>query len=157
MKGAALLIILLGLSASAGYFLGYRRAGLTGATAEQTLLEGEFARSMSGVVLEGSFTTEGSAQTPPRVERYTIEGVDKLAGDHWLFRARLEFGDTDVTLPIPVRVLWAGDTPVVTLTDLGLPGVGTFTARVVFYRDRYAGLWWSPESGGQQFGRILRE
>jgi hypothetical protein len=52
--------------------------------------------------------------------------------------------------------MWAGDTPVVTLTDAEIPGVGTFTARVVFFRDHYSGMWWHGETGGNQFGRILR-
>ena len=29
----------------------------------------------------------------------------------------------------------------VSMTDLGLPGLGTYTARVAFYRDSYAGIW----------------
>jgi hypothetical protein len=44
----------------------------------------------------------------------------------------------------------------VTLTDADIPGVGTFTARVVFFRDHYSGMWWHGETGGNQFGRILR-
>lgn len=52
---------------------------------------------------------------------------------------------------------FAGDTPMVTLTDASLPGLGTFTARVLFYRDRYAGLWWGTDSSGHQLGRLVRE
>jgi hypothetical protein len=33
-------------------------------------------------------------------------------------------------VPIPLIVRWAGDTPVITLTDLTIPGVGTFTTRL---------------------------
>ena len=37
----------------------------------------------------------------------------------------------------------------VSMTDLGLPGLGTYTARVAFYRDSYAGMWWGGKHGGK--------
>ena len=51
---------------------------------------------------------------------------------------------------------WAGDTPVISLTDASVPGLGTFSARVLFYEDRYAGTWSHGDVGGNQFGRIVR-
>ena len=72
-----------------------------------------------------------------------------------MIHARIEYGGHDVTVPIPVRIEWAGDTPVISLTDVEVPGLGTFTARVLFYRGRYAGTWQHGETGGSQFGRIL--
>lgn len=157
MKRLILPLVIAAIAAGLGYFFGYRSGSEGLVDEERARLEADFARSMSGVILEGAFTTEGRTNASPRVERYTIQNVRKLAGDHWVFEARLQFGETDVTLPVPVRVLWAGDTPVVTLTEAGIPGVGTFTARVLFYRDRYAGLWWGGTAGGQQFGRLLRD
>ena len=47
-----------------------------------------------------------------------------------------------------------GDTPMITLTDLAVPTLGTFTARVFFYGDRYAGTWQHGNVGGHMFGRI---
>jgi hypothetical protein len=40
------------------------------------------------------------------------------------------------------------------LTDLEIPGVGTYTARVFFYEDRYAGTWQGGRVGGHMFGRV---
>jgi len=34
--------------------------------------------------------------------------------------------------------------------------MGTFTARVVLYRDQYAGTWSGEKSGGQMFGKIVK-
>ena len=62
--------------------------------------------------------------------------------------------DKDVTVPIPLEIKWAGDTPVITLTDLAIPSLGTFTARVVIYDGRYAGTWQHGQVGGHLFGRI---
>jgi len=91
-----------------------------------------------------------------RSERYEIEKVVKRSADIWTFHARIQFGDTDVTLPVPVKLLWAGDTPVVSVTDLGLPGLGSYTARVLFYGDSYAGTWSGRNHGGSMFGRLER-
>jgi len=55
-----------------------------------------------------------------------------------------------------VTIKWAGDTPVIEITDLSLPGMGTYTARVVLYRGQYAGTWSGRGgAGGQLFGKIL--
>ena len=134
---------------------------------EQEALEKAFEDSMRGAVLVGNFTVfgnDGASEEPegegPRVnlraERYEIEKAVKQVGDIWTFHARIKFGDTDVTVPVPVKLSWAGDTPMVSVTDLGIPGVGTYTARVAFYRDAYAGMWWGKTHGGNMFGRIER-
>jgi len=44
---------------------------------------------------------------------------------------------------------------VITLTDLTRPGMGTYTARVLLYRDQYAGTWSGNNAGGQMFGKIV--
>ncbi len=111
---------------------------------------------MSNVVLDGSFTVNRGDETHERREKYTIASVSKVGGDIWLFQARIQYGDHDVTVPVPVKLLWAGDTPVVSLTDASIPGLGTFTARVLFYRDSYAGFWQHGDVSGNQFGRIVR-
>ena len=120
---------------------------------EQEKLEREFQQSMAGVVLEGHFTLDGKKGL--NEERYEIETVSRMPGGFWVFHARIQYGDKDVTVPVPVKLLWAGDTPVVSLTDATIPGVGTFTARVLFYRGQYVGTWSSGTHGGQQFGRIV--
>ncbi len=122
---------------------------------EQEKREREFQESMTGVVLEGHFTLDGKEGLS--TERYEIEKVSRMPGDFWVFHARIQYGGTDVTVPVPVKILWAGDTPVVSLTDANIPGVGTFTARVLFYRGQYVGTWSSGTHGGQQFGRIVQE
>jgi len=53
----------------------------------------------------------------------------------------MQYRDRDIPLPLPVTIKWAGDTPIITLTDLSIPGMGTYTARVILYRDQSAGTW----------------
>ncbi len=118
--------------------------------------EKQFQEMMSGATLIGHSTRFNKEGLAPGEEHYTIDKVSKLTGDTWLFQARIQYGSHDLPLPIPVTIKWAGDTPVITLTDLKLPGLGTFTARVLLYRDRYAGTWSGGDHGGEMFGKIER-
>jgi len=132
-------------------------AGCSAPTASQESLEKEFEETLSGSVLEGSFTINDREPDRLRTERYEIHGVTKLGAGIWTFNTRIQYGDRDVTLPIPVRVEWAGDTPMVSLTDAEIPGLGTFSARVLFYRGQYAGTWSHGDTVGNQFGRIIKK
>jgi len=119
-------------------------------------LEKKFQETMSGVTLVGSSTRLNKPGLAGD-EKYVIDKVSKMTGDVWLFQAHLRFGSHDLTVPLPLTVKWAGDTPVITLTDLSIPGLGTYTARVLIYRDQYAGTWSGKNEGGQLFGRLVRE
>ncbi len=119
----------------------------------QEELEKQFSARMAHSVLVGRFTVDGKGDVP-KPERYEIESVTKTKDDYWTFLARVKYGNVDAKVPITVKILWAGDTPVVSLTDLTIPGLGTFTARVLFYEDRYAGTWQHGKVGGNLFGNI---
>ena len=115
-----------------------------------------FTESMAGVTLVGN-STRLSREGVFGPEHYYIEGINHVSGDTWLFRTRLRHSGREIPVPIPLSVKWAGDTPVITLTDLSIPGVGTYTARVVLYREQYAGTWSGQNGvGGQLFGKIVR-
>lgn len=115
----------------------------------------QFEEKLSNVKLVGQFTVLGKDDGPLRKEEYTINSVKKMAaGDQWLFMTRIKYGKNDVQVPLPLEVKWAGTTPVITLTDFVVPGLGTFSARVVIYRDKYAGTWSHGKVGGHLFGTI---
>lgn len=118
-------------------------------------LEKQFQESLSGVTLVGGSTRDNHAAISE--EKYTIDKVSKLTGETWLFHTRIQYGSHDVSLPLPLTVKWAGDTPVITLTDLAIPGLGTYTARVMIYRGRYAGTWSGRNAGGQLFGKVVKQ
>lgn len=153
-----------GLAALAGVLVAFAagwlggRAGLGMAVDPASLDEREraFAERMRNVVLEGAFTMDGRGGAP-RPDRYEIASVEKVGDDLWRFNARMVHEGTDVSLPIVVPMRWMADTPVVMLTDYSIPSLGTFTARVFFYRDRYAGTWQHSDGvGGHLFGTITR-
>jgi hypothetical protein len=125
---------------------------------DQAQLDKWFTETMSGATLVGHFTVDGrgSGAGEPKEERYTIQKVTKQQGDYWLFLARIQFGGRDVTIPMRIPVKWAGDTAVISVTDLGFPGLGTYTARVLVYGKQYAGTWSGKDHGGHLWGRIER-
>ena len=125
---------------------------------DQAALEREFQEKMSGAVLVGRFSDAARPDAPPKEERYTIQRVSKIdgGGDRWLFLCRIQFGRNDVAVPLTIPVVWAGDTPVISVTDMMIPGLGTYTARVMIYTDQYAGTWRGGTHGGHLWGRIER-
>ena len=113
----------------------------------------KFEKDMSGVKLLGQFTIDRGGKQAK--EEYTILKVKKLpAKDLWLFTARVKYGKTDLTLPMPIPVKWAGDTPVISMDKLKIPLLGTFSAQVVLDGNRYAGTWQHGKVGGHLFGSI---
>lgn len=118
-------------------------------------LEAAFAATMSGATLLGHFTLDDAPDAPPRPEAYRLGKVEKVGGDVWRFEAEIEYGGKSTRLPLNLEVHWAGDTPVITLTDMTLPMLGTFTSRVVIHGGQYAGLWSGADHGGHLFGRVV--
>lgn len=124
---------------------------------DRATLEKTFEQTMSGATLVGHFTTTGKEDKTLKEEKYTISKVSKVKDDLWLFNVRIQYGNHDATLPLTLEVKWSGDTPVITLTDFAVPGFGSFTCRVLVYRDQYAGTWSASDHGGHLFGRIVKE
>ena len=129
-------------------------------------LEREFEEALTGATLEGvwQMTGEGGLKgsaplTEPKPDKYTISSVKKLTPDLWAIIARIQYGDKDVTVPVPVRVVWAEDTAIITLNDLSIPMIGTYTARVMIHHGFYSGVWYCGEKnyGGVMQGRIVKE
>jgi hypothetical protein len=118
-------------------------------------LEKRFEKAMSGATLIGRFSVDGNENELPKEEKYVISKVTKIGEDLWLFAAKI--GEGKVTIPLPLPVKWAGDTPVISVTKLKVPTMGTYTARVMIYDDHYAGTWDAGDHGGHLWGRLERE
>jgi hypothetical protein len=115
-------------------------------------------KDLTGVKLVGRFTVTGKEETTPKEEEYTITSAMKLTDpDLWMIKARIKYGKTDGVFPIPLLIKWAGDTPIITMTNMEIPGLGTFSTRVIIYEGRYAGTWQHGDVGGHLFGVIKRE
>ncbi len=124
--------------------------------------EKAFAELLTGATLSGHFTMRGQKDSK-ETERYDIVSAEKVQLDpsqkpYWLINARMKFGKVDVVLPVPVNVVWAYDTPVMSLTSATIPGLGSeFGCRILFYENEYAGTWSHGDKGGHMFGEITHE
>ena len=112
---------------------------------------------LTGARLKGKFTILGSEVT--HEDEYVIERAEKVEADEmWAITAKIKYGDKEFALPpIPIEIQWAGDTPVITLTKVSFPGMGTFGARVCIYDGMYAGTWRHDDVVGHMFGVIEKE
>ncbi|HUP81265.1 MAG TPA: hypothetical protein VM260_22125 [Pirellula sp.] len=118
----------------------------------------EFSKYLSGTVLTGVFTVDGKPLDKLHEERYEIKTARKLEGydSLWEIVTRIKYGDKNVELPVEINVEWIGKTPVMVMDSVPLPGLGTFSARVVFHDKKYAGTWKHDAVGGHLFGRVDR-
>jgi hypothetical protein len=120
-----------------------------------TPLEKAFQDSMSNVTLAGRFSRQGGTNLSD--DKYVIDKVTKLKDDLWQVDAVVPFRGQNLKIPISVHIKWAGDTPVIELTDELVPSMGKYTVRLVIYRGQYAGMWSAGEGrGGQMFGTITK-
>ena len=136
-----------------GWVAGSLGFGSTVNRASLSDLERQFADLMKGSVLVGRFIGWGR-EDRQLLERYEISSAEKIGPDAWRFNARIKYGSVDVQLPLVLPLHWAGDTPMITMTDVTIPALGTFSARVFFYGDGYAGTWQHGAVGGWLFGKI---
>jgi hypothetical protein len=153
LKIALVVVVLLAIFAG-GWLVG--RLGIGSAVNPASLSDVErlFTERMRDVRLVGSFTVAGREDRTPRADRYDIESVEKVGDNLWKFNAGMNCCGVNGTIPIVVPMRFNGDTPMIMMTDTSLPGLGTFTVRVFFYGDRYAGTWQHGAFGGLMSGRI---
>ncbi len=123
------------------------------APSEEADRDAAFRQRLENSVWTGRFTVLGRDDLPLVEERYEIRSVEKMdQDDFWKIEARVKYGDRDFTMPFAVQVKWAGNTPVITVDKLFIPGMGTFDARVLIRNDQYAGTWAHDDVRGHMFG-----
>lgn len=126
--------------------------------------EREFKKALTGAMLKGTWQMTGeeglAGKAPlsePRPEVYTIDKVSKASDDYWVITARIQYADKNVYIPVTVRVVWAEDVAMITLDEMALPGLGTYSARVMIHRGFYSGTWFGKNYGGVLSGQILHD
>lgn len=123
---------------------------------KQAEYEQQFEKTMKGAVLIGNFSTiKAGQESTPKKDRYKIVDLKKMPNGYWMFT--FQYGNKPAPIPIPLPVKWAGDTPVISLTDVAIPGLGTFSCRVLFHGNQYAGTWKHGDVVGNMWGVIARE
>jgi hypothetical protein len=119
-----------------------------------TPAEKAFAESMDDVKMIGYFTVGDSKELHD--DAYVIEKIVKVAEGQWNFSARIQYGGRDVKVTLKIPVQFAGDTPVINFIRQTVQGMGTYDARVLFFKGGYAGTWGAGDHGGTMFGKIIR-
>jgi len=123
---------------------------------DRAALEAAFSAKLTGAKLVGRFTADDAPEGRLGTDSYTLGEVRKLENGKWLFQTLIEYGEKSLKVPLVIDIEWAGDTPVITLTDFAVPMMGKFTARVLFYGDQYAGVWSGGGTHrGEMYGKIL--
>ena len=122
----------------------------------QADLDKQFEKTMTNATLAGSYTAgEGK---PAKDDKYTLGSVTKKEGsaDVWVFSATIQFGGRNIAIPLEIPVKWAGDTAVITVDKIGIPGLGQYNARVLIYGEEYIGVWSASDGshGGKLWGKI---
>ncbi|HKQ47289.1 MAG TPA: hypothetical protein VJZ71_04365 [Phycisphaerae bacterium] len=138
------------------------RSDETGRKAGIRRREREFKKALTGATLKGTWQMTGeeglAGKAPlsePRPEVYTIDKVSKASDDYWVITARIQYADKNVYIPVTVRVVWAEDVAMITLDEMALPGLGTYSARVMIHRGFYSGTWFGKNYGGVLSGQIV--
>lgn len=116
--------------------------------------EKQFEDSMNNVKMIGFFTLGDSKELHD--DAYLIEKIAKIADGQWNFTARILYSGRDVKVTLKIPVMFAGDTPVINFIRQTVPGMGTYDARVLFYKGGYAGTWGAGDHGGTMFGKIVK-
>jgi hypothetical protein len=125
------------------------------ATSTELSREQRIVNYLTGSRFIGSYSIDSQGFGALKEEAYTISKVEKLPeADAYRLTARIQYGDTDGEFPMDLKILWAGNTPVITLDQVWIPGLGTFSARVLILKNRYSGTWDHDAVGGHLFGRI---
>ena len=111
---------------------------------------------LEGASLVGQFSVVGTpgAAPPPQPEQYAVSRLERDAEGRWVFNVSMSYAAQQHTMPVPVTIEWAGDTPMITMTEQTIPGLGTFSARVLLYDGLYAGTWKHGQFGGHMWGKI---
>ena len=147
------LVVLLLASFAGGWIAGRTGLGSSVNPASLNDLERQFTERMRDVSLVGAYTV-AAGDRPARADRYDIASVEKVGDNLWRFNANMQCCGVNGNIPVVVPLRWIGDTPMIMMTDTTLPGLGTFTVRLFFYGDRYAGTSQHGNAGGLMSGRV---
>lgn len=152
------ILVLMAVCAAGGWVVGrFDLATRAIPTASLPDRERAFAERLTNASLVGRFTVDGRADRLAAPDRYDISSVEKLAEGRWRFNVGMRHSGVDVTLPIVMPVEWVGDVPAIAVSNYAIPGLGTFSAHIVFEGNRYGGMWSNPKVGGHMFGVIERQ
>lgn len=152
MNVRTLLLLIVALSSSALHAQEEKALPLDPATAFSAMLE--------NATLKGSWAPiDKRLLGNEKEDGYHIAKARQKEGDSWEIFYKMKIQGKEILYPIPVTIKFAGDTAVMILNNSPV-GIGqTWSARILFHDDVYAGSWWNKgkTKGGIVSGTITRE
>lgn len=129
----------------------------TKAAPTQEELEKKFTDTMTNAVMSGRWCLlEDGKLGPDKEDKYTIASVAKNPDGSWTITAKIEYAGLTFNAPVPVQVKWAGDTAVIVVDNMGLPGTAKYSARVLVHEGTYSGTWSGGGHGGLMYGVVKK-
>ena len=157
MKAAFLPLVTILAFATASLVRAQESSAPAAPVASAAELEAKFQETMSAATMSGQWAPiKDGALGEAKPEKYIIVSVAKTDGDNWVINAKMRYKQQDIVAPIPVEVKWAGDTAVIIVNNLTIPGGGTYSARVLIHDGTYAGSWSGGNHGGLLNGLITK-
>lgn len=127
------------------------------AAALQAQRDAAFAEMVADSTWESSWHAKGEDGLDEGGQnRYRIIRAQKVNGDDWIILGEFELQGKQVRLPLPAKVFWADDTPVLSMTGLPLPGEPLFTVRILFKGDMFSGVFQSNQLSGALVGMKVK-
>ena len=85
-----------------------------------------------------------------------VRDLRDLLGEY-VVRVRVEISGRGFREACGAEAAWAGETPIITMTDMAIPGLGdNFSTRVVIFDGMYAGTWAHGPVKGHMYGTITK-
>jgi hypothetical protein len=133
--------------------------GPSKAIPSQEELEAKFKTMLTKATLAGRWAPiKNGTLGEEKEDKYEIVSVGKVNGDSWVVNAKMKYGGREFVAPFPVKVRWAGDAAVLSVENLQMPGgQNSYSARVMFFENTYAGTWSGGGHGGMLSGLITQE
>lgn len=120
--------------------------GHSNARAETQEIEKAFSAMLTNATLNGTWAPiDKRLLGDDQKDGYEIVRATKKEADQWVLVSKMKFNGQELQIPIPVIVKFAGDTAVMVLNNLPLGDGTTWSARILFHDDVYAGSWWGAD------------
>jgi hypothetical protein len=115
------------------------------------------AKIFDNAELNGMFTVTGRPLNNLKEERYQIQSIRQVDDTkRWVITTKIQYQKINAVFPVQVDVEWAKNTPVITMDEISIPLLGTFSCRVLFHDGRYSGTWQHDRVGGHLFGEYYK-
>lgn len=116
-------------------------------------LEAGFIAMLKDATLHGTWapiSQQGLGED--KADAYRVVRAVKKSGNQWEIVSRVNRKGREFEFPIPVVIEFAGDAAVMILEEVPLEQGKTWSARILFHDNVYAGSWWSPD--GEKSGIV---